>query len=360
VRLTVQDTGAGIPAAALPHVFKRFYRAPELAARSIEGTGIGLALVLEFVQALEGDVGVASEHGTGSTFTVEIPFEGTPAAPATARADHAATSGAETAAFVQEAVSWTEPRSPHPEQRPLLQLPQGRSRVLVVEDNPDMRQYLVQVLRREYEVSAVADGQAAVEAIAASPPDLVVSDIVMPGLNGLALVRALRAHSSTCAIPVILVTARAGEDAALEGLGSRADDYVVKPFSSRELLARVQTHLELARVRREAVEAAMKDAFIGVVSHELRTPAHEHQASSAAAGRLDRERGAPERSRLRCPAARGDPHGAPRRRLAQSIGHHERDVHGASRAGRPSQLLQQRCPGAFDPREARGIARPAP
>jgi signal transduction histidine kinase len=271
VRLTVQDTGAGIPTTSQPHVFKRFYRAPESAARSIEGTGIGLALVRELVHALGGEVGVASEPGAGSTFTLEIPFDGA-ASPATASADGAATSGAATAAFVQEAVGWMEPRSPPPEERSPPEPPRGRSRVLVVEDNPDMRQYLLQVLRRDYDVRAVADGHAAVQAIAASPPDLVVSDIVMPGLDGLALVRAIRSESSTCAIPVILVTARAGEDAALEGLGSRADDYVVKPFSSRELLARIQTHLELARVRREAAEAAMKDAFIGVVSHELRTP----------------------------------------------------------------------------------------
>jgi signal transduction histidine kinase len=271
VRLVVQDTGAGIPTASLPHVFKRFYRAPESAARSIEGTGIGLALVRELVHALGGDVDVASEPGVGSTFTVEIPFDGAPA-PAAASAERAATSGAGTAAFVQEAVGWMEPRSAPPEEPPRSEPPQSRSRVLVVEDNPDMRQYLVQVLRRDYQVRAVADGQAALEAIAASRPDLVLSDIVMPGLDGLALVRAIRDDSSTRAIPVILVTARAGEDAALEGLGGGADDYVVKPFSSRELLARVQTRLELARVRREAGEAAMKEAFVGVVSHELRTP----------------------------------------------------------------------------------------
>ena len=271
-RLTVQDTGIGIPPAALPHVFERFYRAPESAARSIEGTGIGLALVREFVHALGGKVGVRSEPGAGSIFTVEVPFDGAAAAPATASAEGAATSGAGTAAFVQEAESWMEPRSPSPQEPPRPEPAQGRSRVLVVEDNPDMRQYLVQILRRDYEARAVADGHAATEAILVSPPDLVVSDIVMPGLDGLALVRALRTNPSTRAIPIILVTARAGEDAALEGLGSGADDYVVKPFSSRELLARVHTHLELARVRREAAESAMKDAFIGVVSHELRTP----------------------------------------------------------------------------------------
>jgi signal transduction histidine kinase len=94
----------------------------------------------------------------------------------------------------------------------------------------------------------------------------------MPGLDGLSLVRALRSHPKTQALPAILLTARAGEDDALEGLGSGADDYIVKPFSSRELRARIRTHLELARMRRVAIESAMKDTFIGVASHELRTP----------------------------------------------------------------------------------------
>jgi signal transduction histidine kinase len=210
VRLTVQDTGAGIASAALPHVFERFYRAPESTARSIEGTGIGLALVQELVHALGGDVGVASKPGAGSTFTVEIPFEGGAAAPATSASsgEGAATSGAETTAFVQEAESWMELQSPPPEQQAHAEPPPGRSRVLVVEDNPDMRQYLLQILRRDYEVRAVADGYAALDAIAASPPDLVVSDVLMPGLDGLALLRALRTEPSTCAIPLILVTAR--------------------------------------------------------------------------------------------------------------------------------------------------------
>jgi signal transduction histidine kinase len=272
VRLTVQDTGAGIAPAALAHVFERFYRAPGAEARSIEGTGIGLALVRELVGALGGEVGVMSKPGAGSTFTVELPFDAAVTAPATAGAEGAATSCAGTTALLQDAASWVERRSPTSEERPPPEPSLGRRRVLVVEDNADMRQYLLQVLRRDYEVRAVADGHAAVEAVAVSPPDLVVSDVVMPGLDGLALVRALRAAPSTCAIPVILVTSRAGEDAVIEGLGSRADDYVVKPFSSRELLARVHTHLELARIRREAAETATKDAFIGVVSHELRTP----------------------------------------------------------------------------------------
>jgi signal transduction histidine kinase len=273
VRLVVQDTGIGISPAVLPHVFERFYRSREAGeARSIEGTGIGLALVRELVRALGGEVSVESVPGEGSTFTVEIPFERAPAPGP--RGERSAASGPGTAAFVQEAERWVEPREPAAARatRAPGTPPRARPRVLVAEDNADMRQYLAEVLGRDYVVQAVADGREALAAIPAFRPDLVLSDVVMPGLDGLALVSALRSEPATRTTPAILITARAGDDAVLEGLTAGADDYVVKPFSSRELLARVRTHVELARARREAAESAMKDTFIGVVSHELRTP----------------------------------------------------------------------------------------
>ncbi len=267
IRLVVSDTGAGIPPAVLPHIFDRFYRSPEAVARSVEGTGLGLSLVREFARALGGDVAATSTPNEGSTFTVEVPFE------------HASS----------ETFEGEEPAAPHerPLPRPATELDSReptplvpepvdadrvRPRVLVVEDNPDMRQYLVRVLARDYEVHAVADGSAALVSVPTVRPDLVVSDVLMPGVDGLALVRALRSAPDTRSIPAILITARTGEDTTLEGLGSGADDFIVKPFSSRELRARVHTHLELARMRRDVAEAAMKDTFLGMVSHELRTP----------------------------------------------------------------------------------------
>jgi signal transduction histidine kinase len=267
----VRDTGVGIPPSVLPHVFERFYRSRESGARSIEGTGIGLALVRDFARALGGDVSATSTPGEGSTFTVEIPFDGLSRPPASPRVERSGANGV-SSAFVQEAESWVEKQSHAVPQQPLPVGPARRARILIVEDNGDMRQYLTHVLNRDYQVQAVADGAVALDAARASTPDLVLSDILMPGLDGLALVRALRANARTRSVPAILLTARAGEDAALEGLGSGADDYIIKPFSSRELRARIATHLELARMRREAAESAMKDTFIGIASHELRTP----------------------------------------------------------------------------------------
>jgi signal transduction histidine kinase len=270
-RLVVRDTGVGIPDTALPHVFERFYRARESEARSIEGSGIGLALVRELARALHGEVIVASTLGEGSTFTIEIPLEAVPLEQATKDLEPPEPEAGGRSAFVQEAEGWVEPHDIALPPSPIEGLP-ARPRILVVEDNPDMRRYLAHVLSREYDIKTVPDGAAALEAVAVRLPDLVLSDVLMPGLDGLALVRALRANGSTRSVPAILLTARAGEDAALEGLGSGADDYVVKPFSSRELRARIRTHLQLAQARREAAQSAMKDAFLGVASHELRTP----------------------------------------------------------------------------------------
>jgi signal transduction histidine kinase len=272
VRLAVRDTGVGIAPSVLPHVFERFYRSRGSEGRSIEGTGIGLSLVREFARALGGDVAVSSSPGQGSTFTVEIPLDSEAPAEPAGVGERAAAPGAGLPSFVQEAESWIEhaqsPRAPPQSADRSL----SRPGILVVEDNPDMRQYLGHVLSRDYEVDTVADGAAALKSAVASPPDLVLSDVLMPGMDGLALVRALRSDPRTQSLPAILLTARAGEDAALEGLGSGADDYIVKPFSSRELRARIRTHLELARMRRAAAESAMKDTFIGIASHELRTP----------------------------------------------------------------------------------------
>jgi signal transduction histidine kinase len=166
-----------------------------------------------------------------------------------------------------------------------------RARILVADDNADMRQYLIRLLSPSWAVEAVADGEAALAAALRAPPDLVVSDVMMPRMDGVALVRALRADPRTRTLPVILLSARAGEQAISSGLDTGADDYVLKPFSARELVSRVGTHLELARARHTAANAARElaearaehiaeierknkdlEGFSDAISHELRAP----------------------------------------------------------------------------------------
>jgi signal transduction histidine kinase len=279
VELVVRDTGVGISADDLPHIFERFYRIGGVQGRSVEGAGIGLALVDALVRLHGGTIKADSTLGDGTTITVTMPIGSPSAAAAHATAAHEPERLLGTAPWVEEAAGWLDERgrgtattSAAPTAAPAVDGDLARRRILIVEDNSDMRHYLVSLLAPHYDIQARGNGSAALAAAGAQTPDLVLSDILMPGLDGFALLRALRADTRTHAVPVLLISAQAGEEAALEGLGSGADDYLRKPFSARELLARVRTHLQLAEARRAAAEYEMMDVFLGIVSHELRTP----------------------------------------------------------------------------------------
>ncbi|MGY1604883.1 ATP-binding protein [Geodermatophilus sp. SYSU D00815] len=242
--LTVADTGVGIPAEELPRLFDRFHRVPGSAARSREGSGLGLALVREFVELHGGTVTVASRPGQGSTFTVRMPA-GAADAPG-----HAAAEPSEDAAGAAS-VPWDDVAPV-----PAPSAPPSAASVLVVDDNADMRAYLTRLLSPHWTVRTAPDGRAALDAVAGHPPDLVVTDVMMPGLDGFELLRELRRSAATRHVPVLMLTARAGQEAAVEGFAAGVDDYLAKPFEAPELVARVRVLLERAAGREPLDTAA--------------------------------------------------------------------------------------------------------
>ncbi|BAY35151.1 multi-sensor signal transduction histidine kinase (plasmid) [Nostoc carneum NIES-2107] len=296
VKLQVKDTGTGIAPEELPRLFERFYQIRGVQARTHEGSGIGLALVQELIKLHGGTVEVTSSLGVGSCFTVTIPLGTAHLQTDRIQATRTLASTALGAApYVQEAERWigeegtrdwglgtrgqgdkgtrriSNPQSPIP--NPQSPVPH----VLIVDDNADMRDYLTSILSEYVEVEAVADGAAAIAAVNQRVPDLVLSDVMMPGLDGFELLQALRADARTKEVPIILLSARAGEESVIEGLQAGADDYLIKPFSATELVTRVNAYLQMAQLRSEALRSERtinrrKDEILSTVSHELNTP----------------------------------------------------------------------------------------
>jgi signal transduction histidine kinase/DNA-binding response OmpR family regulator len=263
VEFTVRDTGCGIADADLPRLFERFHRVEGARARTHEGSGIGLALVQELVRMHGGEIHADSRIGVGTTFTVSVP-----AGAAHLPADRIAVTrsvfnpAAGASAFVDEALRWLPAVPGTPESATLTAAAPERpdeplaATILVADDNADMREYVARLLAQRWAVEAVADGEAALAAVRRRRFDLVLTDAGMPKLNGFALLEVLRADATHHALPVIMLSAHAGEESRIRGLQDGADDYLVKPFSARELIARVDSHLKLAARRQLAADHA--------------------------------------------------------------------------------------------------------
>ncbi len=252
VVLKVKDTGVGIPEQELPRVFERFHRIANSAGRSYEGTGIGLSLVAELVKIHEGKISVDSRVGEGTIFTVRIPkgYRHLPEEKVSQESNDLFVSGV-VESFVKEAgmipghtVHGAESLDTSNEKD------LSEARILVVDDNADMLKYLVRILERKYDVSTAANGVEALANVARITPDLVVSDIMMPLMDGVELLKQIKANPKTAGIPVMLLSARAGEETRVEGYDVGADDYMVKPFSARELLARIKSQLKISKTRK--------------------------------------------------------------------------------------------------------------
>jgi signal transduction histidine kinase/DNA-binding response OmpR family regulator len=308
VELRVADTGTGIAPDQIPLLFERFHRIEGARARSVEGSGIGLALVQELVRLHGGQVSVTSELGHGSTFYVSLPTGFTHLPPEQIHPS-AATTPSQLGAmpFVEEAKRWLPGiKIPDTDIEPFVQDQgilgssndqpflkySGPAHILLADDNADMRDYLGRLLSSRWTVEAVSNGREALQAIQHRKPDLVLSDVMMPGIDGFGLLRRLREEVNTRDLPIILVSARAGEEARMEGLERGADDYLVKPFSAREILARVESRLELSHMRKElqqkitGILESLTDAFLAL-DHDWRVVyANQPAARLTAAGEM--------------------------------------------------------------------------
>jgi signal transduction histidine kinase/DNA-binding response OmpR family regulator len=310
VELSVIDTGTGIPAEALPHVFERFHRVKGARGRSYEGSGIGLALVQELVKLHGGTVTVRSEVDRGSTFTVAIPLgkDHLPAERIGVERQLPST-GLRSTSYIEEALRWLHPTNGDTDLtdstlasetsdlrvKPASSAGPTRKRVLLADDNADMRDYVQRLLSHKYEVIAVDNGAAALLAAREYEPDLVLADVMMPELDGFGLVTALRADDRLRSIPVVMLSARAGEDSRAEGLEAGADDYLVKPFAARELLARVGSSIALAELRTdwrkaesERERAEGKNRFLVQLDDAIRPLDEPEQITMTAARILGR------------------------------------------------------------------------
>ncbi|MBV9962738.1 MAG: PAS domain S-box protein [Parafilimonas sp.] len=255
----VEDTGVGIPEKELPHMFERFHRVQNIVGRTYEGTGIGLSLIKELVQLHKGTVSVRSQEGKGSCFSVKLPFG----------KEHLPE---DQIGFVQTEIESSLPNIYIDETTSLLDDAQAKSfsdindnepltinkpPILVVDDNADMRRHIKSVLQKQYRIITAANGLDALIKIKSEKPLLVLSDIMMPVMDGIELIKQIKNDQQTAQLPVILLTARAGEESRVEGFETGADDYLVKPFAANELIARVKAQIHIAKMR-AAVEEKLR------------------------------------------------------------------------------------------------------
>jgi PAS domain S-box-containing protein len=280
VELRVADSGVGIPADHLPRIFERFHRIEGMRSRTHEGSGIGLALVHDLVELHGGGLRVESAVGQGTTFFVTLPL-GHAHLPAERLARERTLTGMAVRAesYVAEALRWLPDAGEEASEAAAEGAMAAGAHIVVADDNADMRAYVTRLLRQQgWAVTPVGDGEAALAAVRARRPDLVVTDVMMPLLDGFGLMRRLRAEADTATIPIILLSARAGEEARVEGLDEGANDYLVKPFSARELVARVQAQLATLRLRqaeernRERLTRLFRHAPVAIAM--LRGPEH--------------------------------------------------------------------------------------
>lgn len=267
----------------------RFHRVVGARSRTHEGTGIGLALVKELVKLHGGTVSVASEVGKGSTFTVLVPL-GSAHLPAKSIVNDTplVSDAVSRSVFVDEGLRAEKSSSGEPllaDGRATPSASRSTEHILVVDDNTDMREYIRKLVGRYWSVTSASDGEEALAAIARDKPDLVITDMMMPNMDGRGLIQHIRTNPATESLPVVVLSAQAGDEARVAGLQQGADDYLVKPFSARELLARIEVQLMRSRllrtdeIRNRRLADIFREAPVGVAL--LKGPDHVYEFANA-------------------------------------------------------------------------------
>ncbi len=246
ILIQVSDTGQGIPPEKLPFVFDRFYQADDSTTRQAEGTGIGLTLTKELVHLLSGQISVESRHGKGATFTVTLPV--------TRAAEKQQFQPENFFAENQEMKMEPEASLPH------FQFPisKNRPRLLLIEDNPDVVRYISSLLVADYQIYKAGNGKEGVEAAFRLVPDIVISDVMMPEMDGFEVCRVLKTDERTSHVPIILLTAKADQQSKIEGLTHGADVYLPKPFDREELFVHLEKLIELRRSLQERLAGSAR------------------------------------------------------------------------------------------------------
>ncbi len=293
--IALRDTGVGIAAEDLDRLFERFYRADNVRGRSVEGTGIGLSLVRGLVELHRGTVEIDSELDRGTTVRIRLPRSVSGAAVDQSPAGLLD----ETNPYVAEASQWLTSVSEPAAATAAPDRP--RHLVLIADDNADMRAHLDRVLSAHWDTVLVADGESALAATRNLHPDAIVTDVMMPGIDGFEFVAAIRADPALAATPILMLSARAGAEAVNEGFAGGADDYLPKPFRSQELIDRVASRLsavarERDRQRRLAsdlvqLDSALQgtDSVAGIMAALLNSPFGSGDAAAVTIGILDGE-----------------------------------------------------------------------
>jgi signal transduction histidine kinase len=268
--LIISDTGIGIAPQHLSSIFTRFKRIEGTRSRSIEGSGIGLSLVYELVKLHGGTVDVQSQVNEGTTFTVAIP-KGNHHLPADQVKQISPENRlADPDAYILEAEQWLADSEAHqPITTPVNSGTERKPRIVVTDDNSDMRDYIHRLLSTRFEVICVPDAPTALQAIREKPADLLITDFMMPGMDGFELLKILKSNPDTARIPVIILSARADEQARLACIEAGVHDYLVKPFNANELLARVCSIISSNHIWNRLIESEAKYKLLSENLEEL-------------------------------------------------------------------------------------------